>query len=215
MYSARIADLLRLGPGGYTLFVADVGAPGDIARLIAGLANSDGGTILFGAAASGRVTGIGDTRGALRRIAAAAQRVTPQLLLEPQLATLDGRSLIMLDVPRGADPPYVVDGQLWVRGRKGVRAADPEQAADLARRALRSATLAPASSSGRLGAKGPLSVDLEHILLKLERLIVANAELTRKLEAASSWRARVVDQLVGAVIGLTLSVLVFYLLGIG
>ena len=215
MYTARIADLLRLGPGGHTLFEADVGATNDIARMIAGLANGDGGTILFGADGHGRPAGVGDTRGALRRIAAGAQRVTPHLLLEPRPAKIDGRNLILLDVPRGADPPYAVDGQLWVRGRKGVRAADPEQAADLARRALRSAMLASTTPSGRLAAKGPLPVDLEHILLKLECLIVANAVLTRKLEHANSWHARVVDQLVGAVIGVALSALMFYLLGIG
>lgn len=214
MHSARIADLLRLGPGGHTLFERDVAASGDVARLIAGLANGDGGTILFGAG-EGRAAGIDHTGGAFRRIAAGAQRVTPPLLLEPQLATLDGRNMILLDVPRGADPPYAVDGQIWVRGRKGIHAANTEQATDLARRALSSVTLAPAAGSGRLGAKGPFSVDLEHILLKLERLIAANAELTRKLEDAGSWRSRIVDQLIGALIGLALSVLVFYLLGIG
>lgn len=214
MHTARIADLLRLGPGGHALFVADVGASDDVARLIAGLANADGGTLVFGAETSGRVRGVGDVRGGLGRIAAGAQRVTPQLLLEPHLIKHAGRELIALDVQRGADPPYAVDGQLWVRGRKGVHGADPEQAADLARRALRSATLVPAASAGR-AAKGPVSVDLEHILLKLERLIVANAELTRKLEAANSWRSRMIDQVVGALIGLALSALMFYLLGIG
>ena len=217
MSAARIHDLIRLGPNERAVFVHHTPAPEIVARLIASLANSAGGVIVFGV--QGRsIVGLRDRQAALSSVAQAAQQVTPALLLEPQIVEADGRELLVLQVPRGLDAPYTTrDGRILVRrGRRSV-AADAQQAAELAQRALSSAALMPLQpATGRLQAKSAApGVDLEHILLKLERLIIANAELARKLDESNSWQSRLIDQLIGAGVGIIVSVVLFYVFGIG
>lgn len=220
MQSAHIHDLIRLGPNERAIFTRDTPAPEHLAPLIASLANTQGGTILLGV--RGRsIVGLRDQQAALSSVAEAARQVLPALLLEPQIVTVDQRELLVLQVPRGQDPPYTSgDGRILVRrGRRSV-AVDARQAAELAQRALSSAALVPLQTAdmptGRLQAKSAApTVDLEHILLKLERLIIANAELARKLDEANSWQSRLIDQLIGAGIGIIVSVVLFYVFGIG
>jgi hypothetical protein len=218
MQSARIHDLLQLGPGERVILLRDAPASDEIARLIASLANTHGGTIVFGARSARAVGGVGDPQAALSRIAHAAERVRPSIVVEPQIAALDGHTLILLDVPQGRDAPYVgPDGGVLVRKGRWSIAAPPEQARELARRAIDNAMLIPLvdrDSGQRLQAKNATaSIDIEHLLDKLERLIVANAELTGRLDRASAWRARLTDQAIGAALGFIVSVLV-YLIGI-
>lgn len=219
MQSARTLDLLRLGPGARVHLESEVPPPQALAAAIVGFANAAGGTLVIGATKRGQVTGVRDARAAAGAVARAAQMINPQLLLEPYVAQVDGRDVVMVDVPRGADAPYAsADGRIWVRNGKRLAIADARQAAELAQRAMQAATLLSLQEriTGRLHAKTAApTVDLDHIMLKLERLIMANAELARKLDAAGSWRARITDQLIGAVLGLVISGLVFYLLGIG
>lgn len=214
MLAARIHDLIRLGSNERAVLVRDVPAPDAIARLIASLANTQGGTLLIGV--RGRsVVGLRNQQAALSAVAQAAQGITPALLLEPQIVELDGRELLLLDVPRGLDAPYTTrDGLVLVRrGARSVPASAGE-AAELAQRALSAATFVPLS--GRLQAKSAApSVDLEQIMLKLERLIIANAELARKLDESNSWQSRLIDQLIGAGVGIIVSVVLFYVFGIG
>ena len=220
MQSARTLDLLRLGPGDRVSLEAEVPSCEALAATIVGFANAAGGTLVIGATKRGKVVGVRDVRAATTTIARAAELISPQLLIEPYVAHVDGRDVVMVDVPRGADTPYATaDGRIWVRTGKRLAIADAKQAAELAQRAINGATLVSLQgrTTGRLQAKTAATpaVDLEHIMLKLERLIMANAELARKLDDAGSWRARITDQFIGAVLGLGISWIVFYVLGIG
>lgn len=215
MLSARVEELLRRGADQRAILARRVPTPTAIAGLIASLANSEGGTLIFGATEHGRVVGVRDMAGALQRIAQGVALVQPPLIVEPQLVTQGERTLIVLDVPQGQDPPYLgPDGRILVREARRTRAATPQQAIALARRGLQAATLPRQAAAGRLHSKqATLTVDLDQIFDKLERLIVANAELTRRLDQANSWRGRLVDQAIGAVLGGGLSLLL-YLFGL-
>ncbi|HEX6291803.1 MAG TPA: ATP-binding protein [Herpetosiphonaceae bacterium] len=215
METARIHDLIRLGPNERIIFERDAPTPEAIARLIASLANTHGGTILFGIDRRKAVVGLRNPQAALSKITRGAQLVTPPILIEPRSVELDGATLIALDVPQGTNAPYTApDGRILVRAQRGSAPASDQQAAELARRAFTGALLMPLGEQRRLQAKNAPPVDLEHILLKLEHLIIANAELTRKLDEANSWQSRMADQLIGAALGLIVSVALFYL-GLG
>lgn len=221
MQSARALDLLRLGPGDRAHLAPDVASPAAVARLIAGFANAQGGTIVFGARKRGEIVGLRDVQAATTAIARAVELVSPNPLVEPHIVTLDAHTVILLEVARGSDTPYTTaDGRIWVRNGSRIAQASAAQAADLAERAIAGASFTPLpgrAPSGRLHAKtapAPV-VDLDHIMLKLERLIIANAELAHKLDHANSWRSRITDQVIGAIMGLLISVFVFYVLGIG
>ena len=221
MQLARIDDLLRIGPNERIIFERDTQSPEAVAQLIASLANTQGGTIVFGITPRGRVKGLRDAQAAVTMIGRAADGITPHLLLDPQVVTRGDKQLILLDVPQGSDAPYsTAGGHIPIRVGKRSTTAGPEQAGELARRALRGALLVPLPpeqrDSQRLVSKSAApTIDLEHVMLKLERLIIANADLARKLDDANSWRSRIADQLIGAVLGLLVSTAVFYALGIG
>jgi predicted HTH transcriptional regulator len=218
MQSARIHDLLELGPGERIVFVRDAPAPDEIAALIASLANTQGGTIIVGAQRPQSITGVRDPQAALKRISQGADRVRPALVIDPQIATHDGKTLILLHVPQGYDTPYVgADGRVLVRNARRSVAATPQQAAELAQRAIENAALIPIfdrETTQRLQRKSvAATIDLDQIIDKLERLIVANAELTRRLDQANSWHARFMDQMIGAAMGFVVSILI-YLIGL-
>ena len=224
MQVARIDDLLRLGAGERIIFEREVPSAAEVSRLVASLANTQGGVIVFGISERGKVHGLRDARKALGTLGQAAQLLLPSLLLDPQIVPHGERELILLEVPQGHDPPYTsADGQVPVRVKARTRPATPEQAVELARRTLQGAAFVPVAGAARDGQRmqaksaslPPVMVDLDHIMLKLERLIIANAALARKLDDANSWKSRIVDQLIGAVLGLTISGVVFYLFGIG
>lgn len=220
MQFARTLDLLRLGPNERISFQRDVMSPERVAQVIAGFANAQGGTIIFGADKRGQIVGLSDVHKATGTIIRAAQLVSPDLLIEPYVVSVEDHQVMLLDVPRGADTPYTTaDGRIWVRQGQRTTVASSRQAAELAQRAVASATFVPlagSGSTGRLQAKSAApAVDLDHIMLKLERLIIANAELAHKLDDANSWRSRLTDQVIGAVLGLAVSGFVFYVLGIG
>ena len=222
MQLARIDDLLRLGPNERIILEPDAQSPAAVARQIASLANTQGGTIVFGVHARRKPKGVRNTKATLRTISRALELITPTVLIEPEVISVDGEAVVLLDVPHGYDPPYTADGLVPVRHGAKTTSATSVEAAELATRAFHSAALIPLDSASvrrdtqRLHPKSAApTIDLEHIMLKLERLIIANAELARKLDAANSWQSRLTDQLLGAVLGLVVSTLVFYLLGIG
>lgn len=223
MQLARIDDLLRLGPNERIIFEPDAQSPTAVARQIASLANTQGGTIVFGVRGGRKLKGVRNTQTALATISRAVGLITPTVLIEPEVIPSDGGTIVLLDVPHGYDPPYTTaDGYIPIRNGSRTTSATSAQAADLAARALNGAALfsldgsATGRDTQRLQPKSANpTIDLEHIMLKLERLIIANAELARKLDAANSWQSRLTDQLLGAVLGLVVSTLVFYLLGIG
>jgi hypothetical protein len=223
MHAARIADLLRLGPSERIIFEREARSPEQIAHHIASLANSYGGTLVIGINDRRAVTGVRDLRATLGLVSKAAHLVNPSILLEPEATTADGKQIVLLDVPQGYDTPYTTtDGHIPVRSGTKTVFADDQQAAILARRAFANASLvsigggATDSTARRMQPKSAtVTVDLDHIMLKLERLIIANADLARKLDQSNSWQSRLTDQLIGAVLGMIVSTLVLYLLGIG
>lgn len=221
MQSARTLDLLRIGPGERVQLEPEIAKPHVIARLIASFANTQGGTIVFGAHKRGQVVGLRDAHQAAAIITHAADLIAPNILIEPYIVVLDEHEVILVEVPRGSDAPYTTpDGRIWVRKGARIVQARAEQAHELAERAIVGATMMSYNmrgTTGRLHSKTITAptVDLDHIMLKLERLIIANAELARKLDESNSWRSRITDQVIGAVLGLAISIFVFYVLGIG
>jgi hypothetical protein len=223
MHAARIDDLLRLGPNERIIFEREARSAENMARHIASLANTQGGTIAIGISERRAVTGVRDSQATLAAISRAAQLVNPAILLEPHIIDIDRKQIVVLDVPQGYDTPYTTsDGHIPIRNGATTAFADNQQAALLARRALSGATLVPMGGASadnptrRMQPKSAtVTVDLDHIMLKLERLIIANADLARKLDQSNSWQSRLTDQLIGAILGMIVSTLVLYLLGIG
>jgi len=108
----------------------------DLVRLIAALANTKGGYILIGVGDGGRVHGAAIDAKTLERLASSLQgQVDPPVNASTEVHTIDDREIVVIEVPRGRDGPYVVAGTGEAYVRVGVDTL-PARHSDLQRLAL-------------------------------------------------------------------------------
>lgn len=101
-------------------FKVDVKNPESLAAEMVAFANADGGRILIGVADDGSATGLSVSD--VRRINQLIGNVASQLVRSPievrteNVALVNGRVIIVLDVPKGIDKPYFdKNGVIWLK----------------------------------------------------------------------------------------------------
>ena len=127
MNSSQITEqLLKKGESARIEFISSPAAMDSIARAVCAMLNSKGGTVLVGADDRGHVLGgisdhdADELRGFLHK------QITPQVLFTVTLDDIRGKKIISVDVPQGADQPYVFEGTILVRSGARSRPADAE-----------------------------------------------------------------------------------------
>jgi len=117
---AEVEGLLARGPGEAAAFLPPSPSPVRLAETLVALANTHGGTVVLGAAASGRPVGVEDGAVAVESVRAAGLLVTPPLLLPAAvLVEIAGKSLCLAVVPPGMPHVYSLNGRYL--GRTGAR----------------------------------------------------------------------------------------------
>lgn len=101
-------------------FPGDV-KPVQLAPVLVGMANANGGAVVLGVAPrSARVQGVGDLTGALDHVFQAALLADPPLVLPlPRRVDVEGRALLWIVVPSGLPNVYSLDGRYL--GREGIQ----------------------------------------------------------------------------------------------
>jgi hypothetical protein len=109
---------------------------------IVAFANTNGGTTYIGASANTRnpIAGIPDTNQVMQVLRHDIDtKVTPPLDLQIDVQESDGKKLIRIQVPRGDDPPYAIDGsKIYVRDESETNLAVRDEIVELVKRALAS-----------------------------------------------------------------------------
>lgn len=124
MASLSETELKRIIKGGETNTVElKLNAPRavDLAERFCGMANAQGGLVIFGVSDSSEMVGVsddhlGETVDVVLR--AARQVITPELVLdpvEPETYTIDGKNLVVATVKPSNGPIYQAGGKYWVR----------------------------------------------------------------------------------------------------
>jgi hypothetical protein len=107
---------------------------------IAGFANTNGGTVYMGASANTRnpVAGISDTNQVMQVLRHDIDtKITPPLDLQIDVQESGGQKLIRVQVPRGDDPPYAIDGsKIYVRDESETNLAVRDEIVELVKRTL-------------------------------------------------------------------------------
>lgn len=109
----------------------------NVMREVVAMLNHGGGHVLLGLADDGRVLGVPDAVSAAEQL----QRqlgalITPRAPWAIETATLDAKDIIVIDVPEGADKPYVGEGAIYLRrGNRSVAASRDEISALIRQRA--------------------------------------------------------------------------------
>ena len=142
-------DFLALGPGGSVAdhegktleFKRDLSSPTGPLRTIVAFANSAGGRLVIGVDDDGAVAGVADPLAEAERVASLINdRISPQLVPAIDLVTLDGRTVLVVDVPLSTRRPHYMTRQgpeagVYVRLGPTTRRADPALVAELERNA--------------------------------------------------------------------------------
>ena len=109
---------------------------------IVAFANTNGGTVYIGASANAKTPAVGvtDPEQVVRLIRHDIEaKITPPLDLTIDVQESEGKNLIRIQVPRGNDPPYTVDGsKIYVRDEGETNLAVRDEIVELARRVLAS-----------------------------------------------------------------------------
>lgn len=119
----RISDLQSMvasGEDSSQQFKLDVKSPDSLAAEMAALANCDGGKIILGVSDSGQLVGLEPDD--LQRVnqlisSAASQHVrSPLAVFTENIALQDGKTAIIISVPKGLDKPYFDrNGVIWLK----------------------------------------------------------------------------------------------------
>lgn len=194
--ATEVEQLLQSPESADLEFKADLYDEGQAAGLIAAMANSGGGKIVFGVA-SGKAVGLKSPADTSRMAKQAAQAVVPSVPIAVEEVGVDGSQVVVAELKPSGDGLYVPpDGAIVKRAADGETLPVSEQ--DLIG-AFAQSKQEPTPSEKRLA----------------EQLARANGELLTALKKgfddASGWRAQwrgwVISALLGAVISLVLTLI--------
>ena len=119
---------LRSGESVSIAFVRNATSTTTIGRTLCALLNSEGGQVYCGVDEGGEAVGIA---GDVPKLAESLERrlrdmISPASLFAVEAVDLNGRTLIVVEVPQGRDRPYVFDGGVFLRRGSSTTAADAE-----------------------------------------------------------------------------------------
>jgi ATP-dependent DNA helicase RecG len=106
-----------------------IGSDDDLAKDIVCFANSDGGQIVVGVANDRTLVGVDDPDAVLLSVDDVAfHRCSPPVTVVPEIITLDGANLVVLNVPKGDQRPYSTQrGLYYIRSGARCRRASREE----------------------------------------------------------------------------------------
>ena len=119
---------LKAGEDAVTEFLRDANSVSRVAEHVCGFLNSEnGGMVICGVDVGGTPLGIVNPAAGAEAIQLAlAKQVTPPALFSATTEEIDGKTVIVVDVPSGPDRPYVVQGGVWLRRGKRTTPADSQ-----------------------------------------------------------------------------------------
>lgn len=128
MKEEEVLSLWKEGRGTRTEFVAERTSSRALAKVLAGMANAEGGTVLLGVSPKGGVTeSLRDPEAALDMALQAALLCEPHLIIPlPKIVSLDEAQIVVVTVPPGLPHMYAVDGRFMERvGNRNKKLSPP------------------------------------------------------------------------------------------
>ncbi|MGH3938548.1 MAG: RNA-binding domain-containing protein [Pseudonocardiaceae bacterium] len=113
----------------HTDFKESIDSNIELAKDFICFANSDGGQLIIGVAKDRKVTGVPDTDQLLLRVDDVAfQSCSPPVTVVPEIVTLEGKDVAVLNIAKGDQRPYCTrDGRYYIRSGARCRRASREE----------------------------------------------------------------------------------------
>jgi len=125
MEPSELKEIVDRGEGLHTDFKAALSSPDELAKDLVAFANTDGGRLVVGVADDRTVVGIPDLDAAQRLVDNVAfNNCDPPTTVLQETVAVDGRSVLVVRVPRGDQRPYRTSrGRYYIRTTSGCRDA--------------------------------------------------------------------------------------------
>jgi predicted HTH transcriptional regulator len=166
---------------------------GHLAALISAFANTNGGRLVVGVRDDGSIVGLDDVDRAHLRIEQALKAVSPSVQIETETISIDGKSVLVVTIPKGRQSPYLVAGR--VLQRLGDR-------------------IMPITSQRLYSGITERAKSLDDLRAEVERLSKTIETLNSELIAARSWKTKGFDMVLGGIIGAAISLFISLALGL-
>ena len=123
-----MTQLLEAGESEKAAFKPARATVESVAEAVCGMLNQQGGSVLWGIGSRGTVAGVTAAEEKARRLNNFLMRhMTPRPLLSVSVEEFKGKRLVLVEIPGGADKPYSLLRQIWVRvGKHDLRASEDE-----------------------------------------------------------------------------------------
>lgn len=124
--SEALQKRIAAGESETTAFVATIRSAQKIGRIICSMLNGAGGAIFCGVDDNGGIVGIkgADRARALDLETSLKADISPLALFTVSCVDLGEASIFLIEVPQGKDPPYVMEGGVWLRSDATTKSAD-------------------------------------------------------------------------------------------
>jgi ATP-dependent DNA helicase RecG len=132
-----VAQVLAAGQSEQVEFKGPRVPVDSVAREVCGFLNQQGGTVIWGVDDRGKPAGIADVHQRARAlIEHLGARLNPQALVSVTVEELrHAQPVVVVDVPAGADKPYSLSREIWVRVGARTLRATADNSAEIVRRA--------------------------------------------------------------------------------
>lgn len=130
MIDPKLTSRLKSGQTGTAAFIKDIRKPETIAKAVCAFLNSEkGGVVYVGITSDGDPAGLKSFDDDKVKTLSEKIRamIDPLALYSITSASLKDGDVVVIDVPSGADKPYLVSGAFWVRENLAVRAATRDE----------------------------------------------------------------------------------------
>lgn len=172
MSSSDLSKMLAQGEGPHLEFKSGRVAAEMVARSVVAFLNQGGGRVVLGVNDDGGVTGLPDAAGVVRQLQERLTKlVQPNAPWSIEMVEVEaGIPVVTIDVPEGADKPYVTDGAIYLRRRDRSMPASRDEISDL----IRQRVVASARWERHI-ALGATPADLDDVMVRktLEAAIAA------------------------------------------
>lgn len=127
MKPEKIKALLKLGEGTQVEFKSSLKGPDAIGRIVSSFLNSSGGYIVCGITDDEKVTGLDVPDEQLTTFERKLhEQLSPSSLVSIQRQELDGRAIVIIEVPQGSDAPYSYKNVIYLRDGERTQVASSE-----------------------------------------------------------------------------------------
>lgn len=132
MNMEELKEVLRLGENQNIEFKSQCKNLDIIGQVVCGFLNASGGYLICGVSEKGKLLGVDDPNTVKRNIEKLLQEgLSPRALVSVQVQEVVGRSLLVIEVPKGEDLPYAFQDVIFVRTDQSTRKADIETIRDM------------------------------------------------------------------------------------